>query len=171
MTGIIVAVRAYFRGYGAFVSLLFGAFGLATSFAPYYALKFVNEHAPAWFHVAVFFISLIYALIARLTDFSRDEKADAKFITDTLKTEDIKSTLLEPLYYTFKTKSQRYKASHFSVLDEVDDQIHSISGESVIHYLLWSLLVIVMILELCLFSPKVIGWHQNTNTNQQESVQ
>ena len=88
----------------------------------------------------------------------------------TLKKEDIKSTLLEPLYYTFKTKSQRYKASHFSVLDEVDDQIHSISGESVIHYLLWMLLVIVMILELCLFSPKVIGWHQNKNVNQQESV-
>jgi hypothetical protein len=171
MTGLIVAVRAYFRGYGALVSLLFGAFGLATSFAPYYALKFVNEQAPAWFHVTVFFISIIYAVVARLTDFSREEKADAKFITDTLKTEDIKSTLLEPLYYTFKTKSQRYKASHFSVLDEVDDQIHSFSGESVIHYLLWSLLVIVMILELCLFSPKVIGWHQNTNTNQQESVQ
>ena len=32
------------------------------------------------------------------------------------------------------------------------------------------LLVIVMILELCLFSPKVIGWHQNKNVNQQESV-
>ena len=56
------------------------------------------------------------------------------------------------------------------MLDEVDDQIHSISGESVIHYLLWMLLVIVMILELCLFSPKVIGWHQNKNVNQQESV-
>ena len=170
MTGVIVAVRAYFRGYGALVSLLFGGFGLATSFAPYYALKFVNEHTPSLFHLAVFLISIIYVIVARLTDFSRDEKADAKFINEALKKEDIKSTLLEPLYYTFKTKSQRYKASHFSVLDEVDDQIHSISGESVIHYLLWMLLVIVMILELCLFSPKVIGWHQNKNVNQQESV-
>ena len=174
MTGIIVATRAYFRGYGALASILFGGFGLLTAFAPYYVLKFVNDNMSGWsgwFHIAVFLITIVYALVAWLTDFSRDEKTDAKFITETLKKEDIKSTLLEPLYYTFKTKSQRYKASHFSVLDEIDDQIHSLSGESVIHYILWSLLVIVMILELCLFSPKMFGWHHQTKVTQQESVQ
>ena len=134
-------------------------------------MRFVNDSIPGLFHVAVALISIIYAVVAWLTDFSREEKADAKFINETLKNEDIKSTLLEPLYYTFKTKSQRYKASHFSVLDEIDDQIHSLSGESVIHYLLWSLLVIVMILELCLFSPKVIGWQHKTKVTQQENVQ
>ena len=157
MSGIIVATRAYFKGYGPLASVLFGTLGLATSYIPYYLLKFVNEQMPGMFHVAVVLITLIYAAVAWLTDFSRDEKTDAKFITESLKQEDIKSTLLEPLYYTFKTKSQRYKASHFSVLDEIDDQIHSISGESVIHYLLWLLLVIVMIAELCCLSFKVIG--------------
>ena len=171
MTGLIVATRAYFKGYGPLASILFGGFGLVTAFGTYYILRFVNDSIPGLFHVAVALISIIYAVVAWLTDFSRDEKADAKFINETLKNEDIKSTLLEPLYYTFKTKSQRYKASHFSVLDEIDDQIHSLSGESVIHYLLWSLLVIVMILELCLFSPKVIGWQHKTKVTQQENVQ
>jgi hypothetical protein len=137
--------------------VLFGILGLFTAYIPYYGLKYVEESIPQWFHVAVFLFTLVCTAIAWLTDFSRDEKTDAKFIDETLAKEDIKSTLLEPLYYTFKTKSQRYKASHFSVLDEIDDQIHSISGESVIHYILWSLLTIVMILELCLLSPHVYG--------------
>jgi serine/threonine protein kinase len=157
MSGIIVATRAYFRGYGALVSLLFGGFGLITAFAPFYSLRFVNSQIPGLFHVAVLLFTAIYVFVAKLTDFSRDEKTDAKFINETLKKEDIKSSLLEPLYYTFKTKSQRYKASYFGVLDEIDDQIHSISGESTIHYALWSLLVIVMIVDLCLLSFHVFG--------------
>lgn len=169
MTSIILSVRAYFKGYGALISLLFGGLGILASFVPYYGLKYVNENFPAWFHVAVLFFTIIYVLAAWLTDFSRDQKADPKFINEALKKEDVKSTLLEPLYYAFKTKSQRYKATHFGVLDEIDDQVHSISGESVIHYLLWTLLAIVMILELCLFSPKVMGWKQ-AKPIQQEQV-
>lgn len=171
MTCIIVATRAYFKGYGALVSLLFGGLGLFTSYIPYYGLRYVNQELPQWFHAAVLLFTVLYALVAWLTDFRREQKTDAKFISETLKKEDINSTLLEPLYYCFKTKSQRYKATHFSALDEIADQVHSISGESVIHYLLWTLLVVVMILELCLFSPKVIGWHQGASkTVQQESV-
>ena len=91
-----------------------------------------------------------------MTDFRGDQKADNKLVNDVLD-DDIQSSLLEPLYYTFKTKSSRYKSSHFSVLDEVDDHIHSLSGESVIHYILWSLFTIVMICELFLLSPQLFG--------------
>ena len=92
------------------------------------------------------------------TDVKEKEKSyELQISLPGVKKEDIKSTLLEPLYYTFKTKSSRYKSSQFSVLDEVDDHIHSLSGESVIHYILWSLLAIVMIAELCLLSPQLFG--------------
>ena len=103
-------------------------------------------------------ITAIYVAVAKLSDFSRDQKLDKKFVTEALAHQDIKTTLLEPLYFAFKTKSQRYKATHFSVLDEIEDHINSLSGESVIHYILWTLLALVMIIELCLFSPLVIGW-------------
>lgn len=170
MTGIIVATRAYLKGYGAMMSFLFGGLGLLTSFIPYYILRYMDASHPSLFHLAVVLLTVLYALAAWLSDFSRDQKTDTKFINEALKKQDVKSTLLEPLYYTFKTKSQRYKASHFGVLDEIDDQLHSVSGESVIHYILWSLLALVLILELCLFSPKVIGWKQTSNATQQENV-
>ena len=158
MTGVIVAARSYFKGIGAFFSLIIGGVGLLTAYGPYYALNYVNSHYPAWFHAAVLGITAIYVAVAKLTDFSRDQKLDKKFVNEALAHQDIKTTLLEPLYFAFKTKSQRYKATHFSVLDEIEDHINSLSGESVIHYILWTLLALVMIIELCLFSPLVIGW-------------
>ena len=157
MMGLIIAVRAYFRGYGAFVSMLFGSVGLVFAYATYFILKLSEENIPSLFHLIVVLITGIYFFVAWYTDLSREHKTDTKFINDALKKEDIKSTLLEPLYYTFKTKSSRYKSSQFSVLDEVDDHINSLSGESVIHYILWSLLAIVMIAELCLLSPQLFG--------------
>jgi len=121
-------------------------------------LNYVNSNFPAWFHAAVLGFTAIYVAVAKLTDFSRDQKLDKKFVNEALAQQDIKTTLLEPLYFAFRTKSQRYKATHFSVLDEIEDHINSLSGESVIHYILWTLLAFVMICELCLFSPHVVGW-------------
>ena len=157
MTALIIAVRAYFRGYGALVSMLFGSLGFLSAYITFFLLRVVEEQMPSMFHVAVLLFTAVYFFVAWFTDLSREHKTDTKFINDALKKEDIKSTLLEPLYFTFKTKSSRYKSSHFSVLDEVDDHIHSLSGESVIHYILWSLLTIVLICELCMLSPKLFG--------------
>ena len=71
--------------------------------------------------------------------------------------DDIKSTLLEPLYYTFKTKSYRFKGSKFGLLDDVTDQVRSISGESVLHYVLWSLLALIFVVDFIVFSPSLMN--------------
>ena len=166
MTGLIIAVRAYFKGYGAAISALFGAAGLASAYLPYMALNYIDQSYPRYFHYVVVAITAVYACVAWLTDLSRNQAADPKFVDSVLKKQDIRSSLIDPLYYTFKTRSHRYKASNFGLLDEVEDQTRSLSGESVIHYALWTLAVLVMILELCVFSPKVFGWHQTTNDTQ-----
>jgi hypothetical protein len=71
--------------------------------------------------------------------------------------DDIKSTLIEPLYYTFKQKSFRFKGSKFGILDDVTNQVRSISGESVLHYILWSIMVGLLLLEMLLFSTKLLN--------------
>jgi hypothetical protein len=95
-------------------------------------------------------------LISHLTDFRGDEKADSKLIAEVLQN-DIKSSLLEPLYYTFKTKSYKFNGSKFALLNDVTDQVRSISGESVLHYILWSLLALVFVLDFVIFSPKILN--------------
>ncbi|MDE7089880.1 MAG: hypothetical protein K2O54_07155, partial [Prevotella sp.] len=152
MTGLIVAVRAYFKGYGAMISMIFGALGVASAFIPYNILKYVDTNIPSLFHLVVAVLTVAYVAIALLTDFSKDRHTDMEFVDNVLSNQDVRSTLLDPLYYTFKTRSHRYKASNFGQLDEVADQTHSISGEVVIHYVLWTLTVIVLLLELFLLN-------------------
>ena len=108
------------------------------------------------FNIAIIAITLVYMLICHLTDFRGDQKADSRLISEVLEN-DIKSTLLEPLYYTFKTKSYRFKGSKFGLLNDVTDQVRSISGESVLHYILWSILALIFVLDFIVFSPKLMN--------------
>lgn len=150
MTGIICGTHAYFKGFGATLSALAGILGMATSAIPYYVLNAVEGSAPDFFHIAVLVLTAIYIAVSFFTDITRGRKEDAEQLAQMVRQEDIKSSLLEPLYYTFKTRSVRYKASRFGLLDELSDHVRSLSGESIIHYILWSLLVVVMIIDLFL---------------------
>ena len=156
MTGIIVATRAYFRGYDFFFSFLWGLAGAFSSFIPIIILKYMDQSHPGLFNLTVIAISLVYMLICHLTDFRGDQKADNRLITEVLDN-DIKSTLLEPLYYTFKTKSYKFKGSKFGLLDDVTDQVRSISGESVLHYVLWSILALIFVLDFIIYSPSLLN--------------
>lgn len=156
MSALIVAVRAYFRGYGFIFSCLWGALGLMSSAIPIWTLKYLNHSHPGLFIPAIVLFSFLYVVICYFTDFKNESKEDNKLVNSLL-TDDIKSELLEPLYYTFKTKSYRYKSSKFGLLDDVQNQVHSSAGESVLHYMLWSALVAVLILEMVIFSPKLMN--------------
>lgn len=163
MTGIIVGTRAYFRGYDFFFSFLWGLLGALSSFIPIIILKYIGQSHPSLFNVAIIVITLVYMLVCHLTDFRGDQKADSKLIAEVLDN-DIKSMLLEPLYYTFKTKSYKFNGSKFGLLNDVTDQVRSISGESVLHYILWSMLALIFVLDFIIFSPSLLNV-SNPNTN------
>ncbi len=156
VTLLIAAMRAYFRGFGFLMSVLCGLLGALSCIIPIQILKWLNGSMPGMFNIAIIIMTLVYMLICHLTDFRGDQNADNKLISEVFD-DDIKSSLLEPLYYTFKTKSFKYKGSKFAVLDDVTDQIRSISGESVIHYILWSTLVAVLVAEFIIFSPSLMN--------------
>ncbi len=115
------------------------------------------------FNMAIIVITLVYMLVSHLTDFRGDQKADSKLISEVMDN-DVKSTLLEPLYYTFKTKSYKFKGSKFGLLNDVTDQVRSISGESVLHYILWSVLAFIFVLDFIIFSPSLMNV-SNPDTN------
>ena len=130
--------------------------GALSSFIPIIILKYMSQSHPGYFNLAIVVITLVYILVCHLTDFRGDQNADNKMITEVLD-DDIKSTLLEPLYYTFKTKSYRFKGSKFGLLNDVTDQVRSISGESVLHYILWSLLALIFVIDFIVFSPSLMN--------------
>ena len=156
MTAVIVGTRAFFRGYDVVFSFLWGLLGWVSSFIPIIILKYMGQSHPSLFNITIVAITLVYMLICHLTDFRGDQKADSKLISEVLEN-DIKSSLLEPLYYTFKTKSYRFKGSKFGLLNDVTDQVRSISGESVLHYVLWSMLALIFVLDFIIFSPSLLN--------------
>ena len=156
MSAFIVATRAYFRGYGFMLSLLWGLLGAVSSAIPIYILKFLNGSNPSLFNIAFVLMTGIYMLICHITDFRGDQKADNKLINEVLD-DDIQSSLIEPLFYTFKTRSYKFKGSKFGVLDDISDQVRSVSGESVLHYVFWSILVVLLVAEFVVFSPSVMN--------------
>ena len=163
MTAIIVGTRAYFRGYDVFFSILWGLAGALSSFIPIIILKYFAQSHPSMFNMAIIVITLVYMLISHLTDFRGDQKADSKLIAEVMDN-DVKSMLMEPLYYTFKTKSYKFKGSKFGLLNDVTDQVRSISGESVLHYILWSILALIFVLDFIIFSPSLLNV-SNPNTS------
>ena len=163
MTAVIVGTRAYFRGYDVFFSFLWGLAGALSSFIPIIILKYFAQSHPSMFNMAIIVITLVYMLVSHLTDFRGDQKADSKLISEVMDN-DVKSTLLEPLYYTFKTKSYKFKGSKFGLLNDVTDQVRSISGESVLHYILWSVLAFIFVLDFIIFSPSLMNV-SNPDTN------
>ena len=155
VSSVIMGLRAFFRGYGFMISCMWGALGALSSIIPVWTLRYVESHHPTLFIPAIIGLTLLYMMVCYFTDFSGDSKQDHRLISEALD-DDIKTALLEPLYYTFKQKSVRYKGSKFGLLDDVQNQIHSVAGERVLHYALWSLMVAFLVGEMVLFHPKMM---------------
>lgn len=155
-SALILGVRAFFKGCGFLLSCLCGVLGALSSLLPVWLLKFTEANIPAMFIPAIIFITCIYMLICHLTDFRRESQEDKKFISEILD-DDIKSTLIEPLFYTFKTKSYKFRGSKFGILDDVQNRVRSIAGESVLHYVLWSLMAAFLVIEMVVYNPHLMN--------------
>lgn len=169
VSALIVGLSAFFRGYGFIMCSLLGMIGVLSSFIPIGVLQFVNERYPSLFVPAIIVLTVIYIIVCNFSGFQSDSKSDDQLLEGVV-SDDVKSSLIEPLYYTFKQKSYRYKGSKFGMLDDVNNQVRSLSGESVLHYMLWSLMVFLLLMEIILFSPSLGDMKLPDNVNVPESV-
>ena len=159
VSAIILAVREFMKGYGFVLSCLFGGIGAATSIVAILLIKYVMGSHPGMLVPLIVLLTLVYTAVCYFTDYNRgsEHKADKKLFAEVMDSDDVKSALLEPLYYTFRQKSYHFKGSKFGVLDDVKNQMRSASGESIVHYVLWSLMALLLIGELVLYSPSYMN--------------
>ena len=156
MTAIIVAARAYFRGFGFTLSCLWAVVGAFSSALPIWLIMFAYSISPSLLTVAILLITACYMAVCYYTDFRTESHIDPQIINEVLE-QDVKSQLLEPLYYTFKTRSFKFNGSKFGVLEDVQNQMASVAGESLVHYVLWTIMVALLVMEMLLFSPKLLN--------------
>ena len=55
------------------------------------------------------------------------------------------------------------------MLDDVTNQVRSISGESVLHYIMWSLMFAMLVGEMIILSPSLLGKQPNLD-NMKEKI-
>ncbi len=151
-SALICAVHSYFNGYGFTIGTGISLLGFATAAIPIMILREVYKGIPSLFILTIVIITIIYAYICYVTNFRHNSDEDKQAINQVLD-DDIKSTLLEPLYFTFRTNSYKYKGSKFAMLQDVSDHIRSMAGESVIHYMCWSLMIAVFVIDFIIYSP------------------
>ena len=156
MTAIIMATRAYFRGFGFMISCFWATVGALSSALPIWLMTYTYTHFPSMLTPMILLITLGYMALCYYTDFRTESRMNTQLINDVLE-QDVKSQLLEPLYYTFKTRAFKFKGSNFGVLEDVQAQIRSNAGESLVHYVLWSVMVSLLVAEMVMFSPKLLN--------------
>lgn len=153
VTAIVIATRAFLRGYGFMLCCLYGAIGFATALIPAHLLKYIDANTPNLTIVAAVLIAAIYAVLCHLTGRVLEAKEDDKLIetlTAGKSEEDVQTALIDPLYYTFRVKNDRFTGSNYSTLDSAEDRLRDIGGEITIHYALATLLPVAIIIELLL---------------------
>lgn len=156
MTAVIIGTRAYFRGFGFVMSCLWATIGILSSALPIWLMTFTHNHFPALLTPVILLITAVYMAVCHYTDFRKESHIAPNVINEVLD-QDVKSLLLEPLYYTFKTRAFKFKGSKFGVLDDVQNQMRSAAGESLVHYILWTIMVALIIAEIVIYSPKLLN--------------
>ncbi|MBO5186124.1 MAG: protein kinase family protein [Prevotella sp.] len=155
-SALIVGVKLFFKGYGLFLSLIFGVLGLLSVLIPVSLLKCIENSMPVLFTPVIVVLTFVYMAICHYTD-SRKVVKETNKLSKELLEDDVNTRLVEPLYYALKLKSYKFIGSKFGVLDEIRSNIRTVSGERVFHYLLWSLMGLLLVLEMTVYHPNLLG--------------
>lgn len=156
VSAVLLGFRGFFTGYGTLLIILCGIVGFCSSLIPLWILRGVQDAAPGFFIPTTILLSILYYFICIKTDGSTKASNEKEMIKEAID-DDVKSSLLEPLYYTFKTKSAHFRGSKFGVMENVSDHYTSSANDAFIHYLLWSIMVILLLVEMIVFSPKLLN--------------
>ena len=153
-TMVMSGVWGYFTGNGVSFILLSGAIGALTSAIPVASIKWVGHHYPGALLITCMLFVVAYFLIGYLLGMKKS-RATIKDLKGLFK-EDVNTSLLEPLNYTFKTKAEKFKASNFGALDDAINIVKATNSEVIIHYMLWTFFMVLLVFEFICFHPKLM---------------
>jgi cbb3-type cytochrome oxidase subunit 3 len=108
-------------------------------------MKLAGQSSP-WLIVPMAIVIIIGYFIFAYWECRKKSLSNLNELNNVFK-EDINTSLLEPLYYTFKTKSFKYKGSNFGLLDDMVNVVKASSNELIIHYMMWCFFMGLLILE------------------------
>lgn len=147
----------HFVNYGIAFALMMGVGGVLLAAVPVYALKWCYAVAPDWITVLLAVFVGLYWLAAMLLGCKSSTRQLQDFEGAFENKDEISTRLLEPLYYTFKTRSYKYRGSKFGLLDDIAAEVKFTEKDVFVHYVSWIMLMIVMTGVFIWFHPALMG--------------
>ncbi|MCF0160219.1 MAG: hypothetical protein HUJ99_05470, partial [Bacteroidaceae bacterium] len=78
--------------------------------------------------------------------------------------QDSDTQLVEPLVYSFKSKTLKYNSSKMGVMDDIAMEVSSARGELMTHYWGWIIFFLLFIVVFVLYHPALMDrWLPNTD--------
>lgn len=153
---LVAASWSYFHGNGILGTLLAALAGAAAGALPVWLLRVVGAGHPyvlASVSIALVVAGTLWAL------WMGQKKALYRYgDLRPLMQETVSSTLLDPLYFTYRQRSALFKGSTYKALEDAVAVMNATRVEMLVHYVLWMVcLLLPMILFVC-FHADLLDW-------------
>ena len=152
---LVLVVWSYFRGHGFLICLLWAMTGLLSSLIPAAILDVSCRLMPSSVRWVTLLLSIIYIGFALRACF-RKTTAQLEDLSGIFSVDDNKA-LLEKMFYTFKTKSFKFKGSNFGMLDDVVDESRAASYEKLLTCTIWGVMLLVLVLLFIWYHPSMLN--------------
>ncbi|MCF0196960.1 MAG: hypothetical protein HUK03_06995, partial [Bacteroidaceae bacterium] len=152
----MLVTRSYFRGHGFFVNSIWAGVGLLASLVPAIIVYYTANHYPDMVKWVVLVMSIIYIWFALRECMPKPAALVGDEVNDVFQVDENKA-LIERLFYTFKTKSFKFKGSNFGALDDMVGEANAARYESELTCTLWGVLLAILILVFVVFHPSFMN--------------
>lgn len=166
--GAMFAVKNYFHGNGFMLGLLNVFLGVLLSLIPALILSICHHNHPGTARWAALAMSACYMAVGLKFAFGKSTVATpSDELKDALKVNE-ENALSEMLYYTFRSRTFKFKGSTFAMMDDAVGEARSSSTEKVITCVMWGLLPACLCLAMLYYhssmldhtGPDVNSWKQ-----------
>ena len=149
-------VRSYFRGHGFIVNIVWALLAICLSLIPAFMIKSVSIAHPGLLRWLVLFMSCIYVYFAMRACLQQPTNLNGAALDEVLHIDENKM-LMEKLFYTFKARSFKFKASNFGAMDDLAGESNAARYETELKCIIWSILLCVLVLIFVVYHPSLLN--------------
>lgn len=151
---IVAATRSYFKGGGVAFNMLSAIVGLLVGLLPAWLLTLVGADHPMLLKIVS--IGLIFCYVVGMWVIGRNRSSHTEQELKNIFKENIQTSLIDPLYYTYKQKSYRFRGSNYRELEDTVGVMNALKVETTIHYVESILLLLLLFVLFVTFHASLL---------------
>lgn len=155
---LMFSLRSFYYASGVFLTIVTSICGAVLLTLPAWGAHWLIEKYPDQLTNIIMGLTILYIIIAFITGLMRStiKVRNLKPLCE----EKVEMSLMEPLYFTYKTSVSKFRGSDYGALEDAIEVVRNTKRELRTHYLLWSMLVAIFIVLFVCYHPQFLGIEQ-----------